>query len=467
MDAHRSVSRRRFLRLGGAAMAAGALAACAPPAATPAATSAPAKETVVVKETVVTQPTPAYEQGELYVLVCCSGPEEQEAKNEFGQRFAESHPGATVRLEPMPAGQNYFEKLQTVIAAGTAPDVYDMWEGYVQPYAKNGALLNLEPFLEKDAKLKKSDLWEGALEAVSWEGDLYAMLICIMPGPVSLYYNKPLLDAAGVSYPTSDWTWNQMRDAAIRLTADTNGDGEPEQYGLVFDNWFVPWTYWIWSNGGDVFADNDTKCALTDPKAYGAIQYWADLVVKDKCAPTASVQSTMQGSMNMFKGNMAALYLGNCWDLAGLNDARTQGLDWGACLAPKANDGNRVFYQHTWCWGIWPGSKKQNLAWEYVRDFVTDEKMITAFNTFQKAFPGVKALLHTFMTPETEALGWTAIVDIVGDPKKLRYPGSGAKWDKISSMIQAEWDLVFVGDKTAEQAAKDVCPVVEEELART
>ncbi|MDI7277405.1 MAG: extracellular solute-binding protein, partial [Anaerolineae bacterium] len=136
MSTNRSVSRRTFLRMGGAAMAAGALAACAPPAATPAPTAPPAKETVIVKETVVAQPTAAYEQGELYVLVCCSGPEEQAAKNEFGDRFAQSHPGATVRLEPMPAGQNYFEKLQTVIAAGTAPDVYDMWEGYIQPYAK-------------------------------------------------------------------------------------------------------------------------------------------------------------------------------------------------------------------------------------------------------------------------------------------------------------------------------------------
>jgi len=303
------------------------------------------------------------------------------------------------------------------------------------------------------------------LGSVSWEGKLYSMLIAIMPGPVSVYYNKKLLDAASVAYPTNDWKWDNLREAAKKLTV-MKGD-EPERYGLVFDNWFVPWLYWIWSNGGDVFNQDETKCTLTDPKGSEALQYWADIVVKDKSAPTSSTQQAMQGSINMFKTDTVAMYLGNCWDLAALKDAATQGLNWGACLAPKANDGNRTFYQHTWCWGIWTGSKKQRLAWEYVRDFVTDEQMITEFNTFQKAFPAVKSLLHTFMTKETEDLGWSGVVDIMGDPKQIRYPGAGAKWDKISGMFQAEIDLVFTGDKTAAQAASDICPKVDEELART
>jgi hypothetical protein len=33
-------------------------------------------------------------------------------------------------------------------------------------------------------------------------------------------------------------------------------------------------------------------------------------------------------------------------------------------------------------------------------------------------------------------------------------------------MFQAEIDLVFIGDKTAAQAASDICPKVDEELAR-
>ena len=419
----------------------------------------------VVKETVVVEPAKTYEEGELRVLVCCSGPDELAAKEEFNQRFAAARKGVKVTLESLPAGQNYFEKLQTVIAAGTAPDVYDMWEGYVQPYAKNGALMNLDPFLEKDPILKKSDFWEGMLPGATWQGNMYALIFGVMPGPVSIYYNKKLLDAAGVAYPTNDWIWDQLREAALALTVGKEGE-EPSQYGLTFQHWFVPWLYWIWSNGGDVFNEDETKCTMTEPPAYEAIQYWADLVVKDRVAPSPSMQASMQGAVNMFKTDLVALYLGNCWDLATLKQAREQGLDWGACLAPKANNGNRTFYLHQWCWGIWTGTKKPNLAWEYVRDFAVDEKMISTFNDIQKAVPGVKRMLYTFLTPETEALGWAGVVDILGDPKKIRYPGAGEKWDKISTIFQAEIDLVFAGEKSAKEAAEAACPKVEEELAR-
>jgi hypothetical protein len=48
----------------------------------------------------------------------------------------------------------------------------------------------------------------------------------------------------------------------------------------------------------------------------------------------------------------------------------------------------------------------------------------------------------------------------------FRIPGSGAKWDKISGMFQAELDLVFNGEKSASDAFAAACPKVEEELQR-
>ncbi|MDI7275156.1 MAG: sugar ABC transporter substrate-binding protein [Anaerolineae bacterium] len=467
MNAKSKICRRELLRVGGAAAAASVLAACAP---TPAPTSAPPevlKETVVVKETVLAQPTAAYEQGELRVLLCCSHPEQMEWWDPFDRRFEEAHPGARVNKELMPAGQNYFERLQTVIAAGTAPDIYDMWEGYVQPYAKNGALLQLDPFYEKDGRLKKEDMWPAALPPATWNGGLYAQMILLMAGPVGLWYNRKLFDQAGVQYPTNDWDWNALREAALKLTRDTNGDGEPEEYGVTFETWFVPWLYWIWSNGGDVFNADETACTLDDPKAYEPIQFWADLMIRDKVAPTSSTLQAMQGSANMFKTGQVAMYVGNCWDLWGMKEARAQGLDWGCRMSPKANNGNRCYYEHTGCYGIWTGSKLPNLAWEYCRDYVLDDECTAGRMTTEKVVPAVKKMLQHFATPETEELGWMGVIESLGDPKKLRYPGAGDKWDKISGLIQAELDLAFVGDKTAEQACKDAVPKVDEELART
>jgi multiple sugar transport system substrate-binding protein len=240
------MSRRELLRLLGMSSASMLLSACSQ------VVPQVVKETVVVQETVIAEAGPGYEEGELKVFVCCYSPPEVELRENFNVKFQETYPGAQISMELLPAGQNYFEKLQTLIAAGTPPDVFDMWEGYVQPYAANGALLELDPFFEADAQVKKDDLLPAAFLAGSWQDKVYAFSIGFMPGPISLYYNVDHFDKAGLDHPSSDWIWDDMQTAAKALAVDENSDNVPEQWGLVFDLWFVPWLYWIWSNGGDV-----------------------------------------------------------------------------------------------------------------------------------------------------------------------------------------------------------------------
>jgi ABC-type glycerol-3-phosphate transport system substrate-binding protein len=130
------ISRRTLLKLIGVGSASALLAACTPK---PAVTVEPTKaEDLVVA-------TPGVEQGALTVLLCCGTDETHVLQQKFNEYFDSTYGGMKSDLQLTPAGQNYFEKLQTLFAAGTPPDVFDMWEGYVAPYAANGALLDLTP----------------------------------------------------------------------------------------------------------------------------------------------------------------------------------------------------------------------------------------------------------------------------------------------------------------------------------
>jgi multiple sugar transport system substrate-binding protein len=444
------LSRRALLKWMSAGSSALLLAAC-----TPATPQGQADESTAGAE----QTGAGSMEGALAVLTCCFTPPEVELREAFNAKFAEQYPGATVEMELLPAGQNYFEKLQTLFAANTAPDLFDMWEGYIQPYAANGALLNMDPFLEADADIGKEDLVPAALEASSWQGSVYSLTIGFMPGPISIYFNTAHFDAAGVDYPSAEWTWDQMREAARSLTLDTNGDAIPDQWGLAFELWFVPWLYWIWSNGGDVFNEEETTCTLREPAAVEALQYWADLVLEE-VALAPSMAQTMQGTLNAFQTGIVSMYLGNTWDVATLKEA--QDLPWQAVLSPTANDGNRIWYEHFWCWAISTQSQKQDLAWQYARDFVLERVIDPATPTI----PPLQQLLDTFDTPTNQELGYLPLIALATEPDKFRIPGSGAKWDKISGLIQAELDLVFLGEQTAAQAAENACPKVDEELAR-
>jgi multiple sugar transport system substrate-binding protein len=478
--ASRTVSRRDMLKLLGMSSAGLALSACSPnvvvetrevevPVEVPVeqTVEVQVEQTVVVKETVEVEAAPSgplYEEGELTLLLCCYTPEVLDLQADYNADFEKTYPGVKISQQETPAGQNYFEKLQTLIAAGTPPDVFDMWEGYVQPYAENNALMNLSPYIDLDPDIDWDDLQPAATEAASWGGNLYALIRDFYPGPGTLFYNTDLFDAAGVPYPTSDYTWDNVRAAAADLTVDTNGDGVPDEYGLGYETWFVPWLFWIWSNGGSVFNDDDTACTLTDPKSVEAIQYWADMMIEDEVALPPSTADALQGVSNAFMTGAVAMFIGNTWNIQELLAAREQGLNWKACLAPSANDGRRVYYMHLECWAASADTEKPDTAWRYIRDY--QDKAVSRFVQLYPGIPHLKEKLYLYMTPENAEYGWDRIPSIISDPNNIRIPGAGAKWDKISGMIQAELDLVFIGEKTAEEAAAAVCPQIDEELAR-
>jgi multiple sugar transport system substrate-binding protein len=403
-------------------------------------------------------PTFPLEEGELTILLCCSAPDDIENRQRWNKSWEVRHPGITVTQDTLPAGQNYFEKLQTLFAAGTAPDLFDMWEGYIQPYAANDILMNMDPFFEVDPLVDKDDLVPAAVEGGGWEGSIYAFCQGFMPGPISLYFNVDHFDDAGLDYPTADWIWDDLRETSKALT------DVPNRWGLTYSLWFVPWLYWIWSNGGDLFNEDETKCALTEAASYEALQYWADMVLVDETTLPSAEAQAMQGPVNAFQTGMVSMYLGNTWDVNALEAARDEaGLNWKAVLSPKANDGNRVWYEHFWCWGIWSGTDQPNAAWLHARDFILDQVNQQA----QPMVPPLFQLLDVFDTARNRDLGVTPLIELATEPGLLRIPGAGERFDKISQLVQAEIDLVWIGEKTAQEAAEAVCPAVDEELARS
>lgn len=448
----RSLSRRQMLKLLGVGSAGLVLAACAPQTATSTEEAKPAD--------VVEKPAESkIETGHLTCLLCCGTDETHELQEKFNQYFEQKYPSVDCSLELTPGGTNYFEKLQTLIAAGTPPDVFDMWEGYVQPYAANGVLMDLTPYVDADPEWKMSDFQPAAVAASSYEGKLYTLLRDFYPGPAMFFYNKDLFDKAKVDYPTFDWDWTKMREAAMQLTAPSDNI-----WGLSFETWFVPWLFWIWSNGGDLFNADDTQCALTGDAATDALQFYADLINKDKCALSSAEASAMQGGLNGLKTGQVGMFMGYAWNIAEMKAARDEGLNWGCVLPPAAPNGKRVFYMHLECWAIAKETKVPNACWQYVRDFTAD--YTAAFVELYPGIPLLKKDIDLFLTDENKSYGWDKLPDIIADPKNIRIPGAGAKFDKISQLVQAELDLAFTGEKTAKQAAETVCPQVNEELAR-
>jgi len=131
-------------------------------------------------------------------------------------RFMELHPN--VKVEYTPVAGEYHPRLLTMIAGGTAPDVFFVGSRSYRDLVKRNVLLDLTPYFEQEYQL--TDFVPSDREKMSIDGKIYGISSCIVVP--QLYYNKDLFDAAGLPYPPSNpadaWTWDEFVEVAKKLT---------------------------------------------------------------------------------------------------------------------------------------------------------------------------------------------------------------------------------------------------------
>ena len=95
------------------------------------------------------------------------------------------------------------------------------------------------------------------------------------------FYNKTLFQRAGVPEPTERWTWDDLLDAARKLT---RADGS--QWGINVGTGFEGQLLtFIWSAGGDYINKERTRTTMDDPGTLEGLQWVADLFLRHRVAP--------------------------------------------------------------------------------------------------------------------------------------------------------------------------------------
>jgi len=163
------------------------------------------------------------------VFNCSANAQEIEVLTKEIPLFTERS-GVSIKLSPF-TGQ---EKLYAMIAAGQPPDIFYTNSVVRDQLAAQGHLLDLTPFAGKDSfrnRLRPSAIERGQ----SIDGGWYSLSNWVFT--LGVYYNRDLFDQAGVPYPDTSWTWDQMVAAARKLTK--KGSEGKEQYGIFIGSHFV------------------------------------------------------------------------------------------------------------------------------------------------------------------------------------------------------------------------------------
>jgi len=306
------------------APAAPAPAQPAAPAATsaPGATAAPTATTApaaapIASPTPVPPPTSAPKTGQTALRVFFgANPEEAAVRQKIFDTYQQAHP--EILIQPEIPTQNTTQALLTEVAGGDAPDVVMAWELQYPILAEKGVYMPLDDVINADAAYKSKvlpDFYESHIQMYTWKGKLY-----VLPeqnASVVLYYNKKLLDEAGVAYPPTDWkdtswTWEKFVDGCHKLTKKS-GD-QITQYGFT-EAWWIPLSAVIFAycNNGNWFDrySDPTKVTLTDPKVLQAFQWYADLWNKEKVAITPENWKVQAGYQMFAAGKVAYTLVGH------------------------------------------------------------------------------------------------------------------------------------------------------------
>ena len=139
-----------------------------------------------------------------------------EAHEKMIAAFEAEHPNIKVDLEVF-SWDSYWDKLNTALAGNDAYDVFWLNVAGLPKRAANGLLLNLQPYMDADP-IDFSAFPDYLVEAYQFNGDTYGIPKDI--DTIALFYNKDLFDAAGVDYPTADWSWDDLYNAAAALTTE-------------------------------------------------------------------------------------------------------------------------------------------------------------------------------------------------------------------------------------------------------
>ena len=346
----------------------------------------------------------------------------------------------------------YWDKLQTGLAGGAAPDVFLMDGTLVPDYQTRGQLLDLTPFITKDGfdLTQLNDL--AVKDFTDADGHMYGMPTDI--NTVALYYNKKLFDAAGLPYPDATWDWAKL--AAVAQTMTKTSGGNTSQWGLYtevtdMENY---WSELVWQNGGDILSPDHKTVVLDSPQAAGGIQFLQDLIYKYKVlaqpSPTAS-------SGDLFDAGQAAMAAEGSWVVATyLND----GIDFGVAPLPKGPSGEATSIDPLGV-VVYKGTKSPEAAYEFAKCYASP-LMQQKEAALKSSMPANKAVLGQTYAGSFD--GSQTFVDSIG---YAHLKPSFRGYNELTTALQAELEAnVFNSNKkTAKQALDDVTPQLVKILA--
>ncbi len=367
-----------------------------------------------------------------------------------------AHPNIKVTFET-DAFASYWDKLQTQLASQTEADILGMQSLRMPGFAARRALRPLKPFIERDRDFKYDDFFTPIQNGLSYKDQVYAFSYDL--GPIMLYYNKDLFDAAGVPVPsaTEPLGWEQFREAAAKLSKPDAG-----QYGYVIQPNFGSFIPWLWSGGGDYMNQEETACTLDSPESLAALEFVTGLIRDKAAAPITDLANANFASEAFYSGKIAMTQNGP-WNF--VNVRKNAKFNWDVVPLPRGKAGSLTTVAGSG-FGISNNTKHPEEAWLALK-VITSQASLEKTARAGRGYPGRKSAVPAFKVPDAPPNNVDITEQILTDKvAKARFLKTTTTWQETEVMLTQEFNPVYLLQQSSRETIAKVKPKFDELLKR-
>ena len=371
--------------------------------------------------------------------------------------FEDAHPNVTVDIS---SGASSTEELLQKLSAGFASDTYPnisySFGSWASELESSGRTLDLRDQVD-DPSFGWDEFSEAARSTVQPTGEKIIGFPALVDN-LSLIYNKTVFDAAGVDYPTDEWSWDDFRDAAKKLT-----DPATETYGYAYSvsgSEETTWQFWphLWQNGGEILTD-DGKAAFASDAGVESLEFLRQMAVDDG---SIYLDQTDTKFAQLFAADRIGMMTSGPWQLYDLNTAGTQ---YGVTVLP-GTDGDHQTVSGPDIWALFDTQDVNENYWSVeLLKWLTAPEQDLRWNV---EFGNLPLRASEIDTPEFQAqVEALPGIDIMAanNENAIKSRPTVAGYVGLSEAIGSAISKVLQGQGTPQEALDDAAKKADEALS--
>ena len=351
------------------------------------------------------------------------------------------------------------QKALLAIAAGKPPDLVGLWSGDIPQYAEQGALMCLDPFMERGT-LRREDFIDIFITVNSYDGKVYALPTT--PSTNALHWNKDLFEEAGLDPEVPPGTLDELDEMAARLT---KYDDRGNLIRLGFSPFEPPWWPWEWGYwfGGRLW-DGSSQITLNSPenvRAYEWVQGHTKRYGTNQLQTFQSGFGNYLSAQSAFLSGKVAMVLDGVW-MHNVIARYSPGLRCGAAPFPSAVPGlTGVAVAESDSLSIPVGARHPDEAFQFI-EFLCGQEGSEMLNMMHGKFTPLKRVSREFIennpNPNVEMFR-----DLAQSPDVFCAPRMGI-WYEYADEIAPMMDAIRLGKATPEELLPHVQQRVQHKL---